>query len=247
LNSIVLYNWLANGVATTCKDVEAMIIDQAHLSSKRCRSIPTGVDPSKMNVDLKEVADFRKTHGISPEDCLIGTLCVLRSWKGVGNLLQAAQLLKAHPLLKWMVIGSGPMEERWKQECLAMGLQDRVIFTGYMDPPYTALQALDIFVLLSTANEGVSQASLQAAYLRKPLITTPTGGLKEVALEGETGFQVPVNDSHQVAEAVKVLANDPQLRKRYGENAHQLVLDKFTLQKTVDEMEAFYQELLQVN
>ncbi len=119
----------------------------------------------------------------------------------------------------------------------------QVTFTGHLDRPFAAIGALDIFALLSTAHEGISQASLQAAYLKKPLITTTVGGLPEVCLDNLTGIQVPPSSPEKVAEAVLRLATDQKLRESYGAAARQLVEDKFTLQHTLDQME----EVLRTN
>lgn len=243
-NSVVLYNWLANGVATTCEEVVSVIRSQAKLPIERCRSIPTGVDPEAVQVDSAKVEEFRRSFGISPEDCVAGTLCVLRSWKGISDLLQAASLLKHDKSIKWLIIGSGPGDSHYRQEADRLGLGDQVIFTGHMDPPYTALGAIDIFLLLSTANEGVSQASLQAAFLEKPLITTPTGGLKEVAIPGKTGMIVSKNSPQEVSQAVAMLAKDSALRSQLGSQAKRLVLKKFLLDETISSMEKFYHEVL---
>ena len=99
---------------------------------------------------------------------------------------------------------------------------------------------MDIFLLLSWANEGVSQASLQAAWLEKPLITTSVGGLREVCIDKQTGFQVPKNDPQAVANAVLQLVNNRDLRSFMGKGAKELVKDKFTLNQTLDQMEALY-------
>lgn len=238
LNSKLLYNWLADEVVTTCASVVDVIVDQAGLPKKRCRSVPTGVNPEGI-IDTEREA-FRQKMGFAPDDCVVGTLCVLRGWKGVSDLLHAAKLLEDVPKLKWMVVGSGPSEAHFLRERKDLGLEDKVHFTGHIAPPYTALSAMDIFALLSWANEGVSQASLQAAYLQKPLITTAVGGLGEVCLEGQTGFIVPKRNPQAVAEAIEKLQN-PEMRQTYGANAHALVLEKFTLKHTLDQMEALYE------
>ena len=240
LNSRLLYNWLADYVITTCEEAAEVIRSQARLPSHRCLSIPTGVDPSQITCHPEEVAKFRQEHGVLPTDCLVGTLCVLRGWKGVSDFLQAAKLLEHVPHLKWMVVGSGVSELQFQQEWRALGLEKSVIFTGHISPPFIALAAMDIFLLLSRANEGVSQASLQAAWLAKPLVTTEVGGLREVCLEGKTGFQVPKYTPQAVADAVMRLVNDRDLRQKMGKMAKSLVEEKFTLNHTLDQMEAIY-------
>ncbi|MBI3236097.1 MAG: glycosyltransferase family 4 protein, partial [Chlamydiales bacterium] len=209
---------------------------QAYLPPSRIRCVSTGVDPRQILYRQEEVEAFRKKHGIEKNDLLVGTVCILRSWKGICDLLDAANLLREKTQIKWVIVGGGHLQDYLpKRDALA--LQKLVIFTGQITPPYAALAALDIFTLLSTAHEGISQASLQASYLEKPLITTPIGGLPEVCLDKKTGLIVPPASPSKVAEAVLHLANSPGLRKTYGQNGKAHVLKHFTMVNTLDQME----------
>lgn len=243
LNSIALYNLLTNGVVTTCQSIVPMIQAQAKLANKPCQSIPTGIDPQQLITTPEMNKQFRQKWGIKEEDVLIGTLCILRSWKGVSDFLKAAAILRDVDNIKWIVVGGGVSEHYFLEECRQLELTDKVIFTGYMENPQEALAAMDIFLLLSWANEGVSQASLQAAYLKKPLITTTVGGLPEVCIHELTGINVQPRAPQEVADAVKLLLSKAELRHKMGEAAHQLVSDRFTFNKMLDQMENFYQKL----
>lgn len=235
LNSFLLYNLLADRVVTTSEETAGVLREQASLNTKRCLSIPTGVDPKKIVV--------KKAEKSNPE-CVVGTLCVIRGWKGLSDFLHAAKLLEDIPNLKWKIIGGGVSEDHFKAECKSLNLEDKVTFTGHLENPFDDLASLDIFLLLSYAHEGVSQASLQAAWLKKPLVTTRTGGLKEVCIDQVTGFQVDTHSPKQVADAVIKLMNAPELRKKMGEKAHKLVSEHFTFEKTLDGMESVYRSLL---
>jgi glycosyltransferase involved in cell wall biosynthesis len=104
---------------------------------------------------------------------------------------------------------------------------------------------MDIFSLLSTAHEGVSQSTLQAAYLKKPLITTTVGGLPEICLNDQTGFQIVGNtNSQDVSKYVMKLNKDTSLKQRMGQQAQDLVLSKFTFDKMLDQMEVVYKTVL---
>lgn len=239
LNSILLYKGLADGVVTTSSCIIPMICTQAGLNPTLCRCVATGIDPQALVVTREEVESFKRDVGIYPGDFVVGTACVLRSWKGINDMLRAAASLRSFPHIKWLIVGGGNVE-KYQQTVHEWGLERQVILAGHKDNPYPALQAMDIFALLSTANEGISQASLQAAYFKLPLITTTVGGLPEVCLEGKTGIVVPPFAPKQVAHAVKKLHDDVILRQRYGENAHRLVMEKYTMTTTLDEMEKMY-------
>lgn len=234
LNSRLLYKGLADSVVTTSSGIIPMICKQAKIPESRCLCVPTGVDP--IEVSQEDVKSFRHSLGVKDTDCLIGSVCVVRSWKGIKDLMQAAHLLRHHPHLKWVVVGGGYIDQ-YKDFIDLSGI---LTFTGHLDNPYHAIAALDIFTLLSTAHEGISQASLQAAYLKRPLITTSVGGLPEVCLNGKTGLVVPPFSPDKVAESVLKLANHPQMRTEFGNAAHELVNEKFTFNQMLDDMERVY-------
>ena len=241
LNSKVLYRGLADGVATTCEEAAEVIRQQAKLSAERCFSVPTGVVPEKLVVDEAAARKFREDYGIAEDEVLCGTLCVIRGWKGVQHLVEAAHKLRDVPRLRFVVVGSGPFEHAVHELAEELDLGSKLIFTGRHENPAPALAAMDIFALLSYANEGVSQAALQAAYLGKPLVTTPTGGLGEICQSGLTGLQVAANAPDEVAQAVHRLYSHPELRQSLGNRAQQMVKERFTMDHTLDQMLKLYQ------
>lgn len=240
LNSILLYNKLADFVVTTSSRIISPIVKQARISPEKCKVVATGVDLKKP--DPKAIKAFREKFKLSNEDCLVGTACFVRSWKGIQDLMKAAHLLRDIKQLKWIIIGGG-FVDRYRGLAIELGLSQILHFTGHMEDPFPAIGALDIFTLLSTANEGISQSSLQAAYLGKPLITTTIGGLPEICLDKETGILVPPGSPKDVASAVLSLYDDPELRQEMGCRANQLVENKFTMQHTLDQMEQVYEIL----
>lgn len=243
LNSRLLYKALADFVVTTSSSIIPTICSQSKLSPFACKCIPTGIDPSQVKADPEEVKKFRESLKVDDNDILVGTACFVRSWKGINDFLQTALLLKDIKNLKWAIVGGGHLRE-YVERAKQMGLEETVIFTGHLESPYAAIAAMDIFMLLSTAHEGVSQASLQAAYLERPLITTPIGGLPEVCIEGKTGMLVPPFSPHHVADTILHLREDPKLRRQLGKNARAHIEEKFTFQQTLDNMEAVYASVL---
>ena len=239
LNCRLLYKTLADCVVTT----SSCIIPSIQLGAKRSLSsihcIPTGVDPHAMMVKEEDVAAFRESIGVQQNDILIGTTCFVRSWKGIQDLFQAALILKERKEIKWLVVGGGYVDN-YRPKINELGLSGVVTFVGHIETPFVAMRAMDIFTLLSTAHEGISQASIQAAFLERPLITTTIGGLPEVCIDGKTGLLVPPFSPEDVAQAAIRLIENPSLRQSYGKNGKELVLQKYTFKQTLDSMQAIY-------
>ncbi len=238
-NSRVVYGKLADFVVTTCANIMGPIAQQSGKPLERFRSIPTGINPKKIRPDNK----FRDENHFKPTDFLVGTACFMRSWKGIEDLLHGANSLRHVTDLKWLVIGGGHAD-RYRALARELKLDGIVSFTGHLQNPFPALQALDVFTLLSTAHEGVSQAILQAAFLKKPLIATQTGGLGEVCIDGVTGFTVPPFSGAEVAKKVLQLKDSRSLCAQFGQAAHDLVMSQFTFQHTLDGMVSVYQNVL---
>ena len=237
LNSKLLYRTLADGVVTTSSAIIPMITMQAGIPVQRCRCVPTGVE--SITVEEGAALAFREKLGVRPDHILIGTVCVVRSWKGIRDLMRAAEILKEDQRLKWMIVGGGYID----QYPVPAELKDRLVFTNHLDNPYAAMAAMDIFMLLSTAHEGISQATLQASWLKRPLITTTIGGLPEVCIDGVTGLLVPPGAPEKVAEAVARLARDAEMRREMGEKARKHVEEKYLFTHTLDAMEAMWKEV----
>lgn len=242
LNSRLLYNTLADFVVTTSSQIISPIVEQSKISPEKCRLVATGVSPGEIQTTGAAIEEFRQELGVGPEDCLVGTACFVRSWKGIQDLMRAAHLLRDFSQIKWVIIGGGYVD-RYRSLAHELGLENILHFTGHLENPFPAIASLDIFTLLSTANEGISQACLQAAYLEKPLITTTVGGLPEVCRNQETGILVPPGSPKDVATAVLSLYDAPEMRRQMGKRARQLVENKFTMQHTLDLMETIYQSI----
>lgn len=235
LNAKILYGWLADAVICTSDSAKSQILEHLpHHPSVSC--IATGVDSAKLAREKQERAYARERLGIKKGQVAVGMACVLRSWKGIEEFIQAADLLKNHSELKFFVFGGGQGLAHYKKVAKSYpGAQ--VTFTGHIDPIGPSIAALDIFCLLSTNHEGISQATLQAAFLKKPLVTTDVGGLTAVCQHEKTGLIVEKKNPAAVAKAIERLSMDSLLCEQLGKAGHRLVLEKFTMEKSLDAIE----------
>ena len=165
--------------------------------------------------------------------------------KGLPTLLDAVERLAAdYPDLTLRVVGDGPGRERYERECRRRGIEDRVEFVG--DVSYASMpqyyRESTVFVLPSDA-EGLPRTMLEAMACETPVVTSSLPQLESV-VDG-AGFTVDGDSPVAIADAVGRLLEDETLRRRFGQNGRQRVLDQNVWSQTVDETTAVLAELVE--
>ncbi len=137
--------------------------------------------------------------------------------KGINYLIEALYLLRDECAFSLTIIGEGNAKERLEQLVRERELQSHIDFVGRIPREETLryYREADIFVLPSL-NEGMSNAMLEALACGLPIVTTQTGGAQELVYEGVNGLLVKQRDAEDVARALRILANDADLRLRMG-------------------------------
>jgi glycosyltransferase involved in cell wall biosynthesis len=170
----------------------------------------------------------------------------LRYYKGLNYLLEA---LCEIPHARLTVVGAGPMERAWKNLASELGIAQRVEFAGEVAdeelPAYYA--ACDVFVLpASERSEAFGAVQLEAMAAGKPVVSTDVGtGVAWVNQNQVTGLVVPPRESHALAEAIKRLLGDTELRKRMGAAGQARVQAEFTLEQMVEGVMQVYRRAVE--
>ena len=210
----------------------------------KCRVLPYGIDLSAFEAtpEIRQVAaELRARHAPKPLLLYVGKL---RHYKGLNVLIEAMQQIDAHLL----VIGSGMLEEEWRWQASALGLDDRISFLGELSDAdkLIALYASDLFVLPSTNRaEAFGIVLIEAMACGLPLISTELGtGTSFVNQHEQTGLVVPPGDPDALAAAINRLLGDDELRKRMGAAALARVHAEFSQATMTARMTSLYHEAL---
>jgi glycosyltransferase involved in cell wall biosynthesis len=99
------------------------------------------------------------------------------------------------------------------------------------------------FAVLPSHREGLPVSLLEAAACGRPMIATDAPGCREIVIDDQTGFLVPIENPAALARAIKKLAISPELRERYGKTARQLVVDKLSAKIIGTSIVRLYDEL----
>ena len=161
--------------------------------------------------------------------------------KDQASLLRAFASLPSGPRLR--LIGGGPLQEKCEDLANELGIRDRVDFLGERQDTAALLAASDVFVLTS-AFEMFSLSILEAMRAGLPVIASDVGGNREAIVNGETGFLVPEGSVAELADALRRVIEDPELRLRLGRAARLRFTHLFHFDKQERLTRSLYHEVL---
>lgn len=175
----------------------------------------------------------------SPSTVRVGLVATYARWKGHDVFLEAAARAlssSSQPPLRFYLVG-GPIyhtraqftEAELKARAVALGIAARVGFVGFQQEIARVYRSLDIVVHASIHPEPFGLTIAEAMACGKPVLVSRAGGAAELFTDGQDAFGVVPGDVAGLANAIRRLAEDPDSRRRLGENARataQLHLDE---------------------
>lgn len=143
------------------------------------------------------------------------------------TLLKAAELVhQSFPSATFLIVGHGPGENKLRDQIKDLNLSSFVRLLPYPDLAKNFLYLADIFVL-SSVREGQPVVLLEAMAAGLPVVATNVGGVKEVVVEGQTGFIVPSQDPTSLALRIGDLLKNKEVRENMSKQALKTFEDKF--------------------
>ncbi len=201
-----------------------------------------GIDPAAVE-GWTRVDGVRKELGISDDAPVIGAVANLKAHKRLDRLIQAMPEIRDRvPGVRLVLVGQGPMEDELRALSRRLQLGETVLFTGFREDAPRIASCFDVFAL-SSEQEGLSIALIEALALGKPAVVTRVGGLAEVVEDGRQGFVVSADDPAALTDPLVTLLQDEGLRLRMGGEARERARD-FDIRKAVRRIEQVYEELL---
>jgi glycosyltransferase involved in cell wall biosynthesis len=125
-----------------------------------------------------------------------------------------------------------------------MGLERRVIMTGFRRDVPEVMAALDVLALPSIKSEAMSQVIPQALAVGTPVVASTVGGSPELIRDEENGRLVPPGDSRALADAILALLRDPERARAMARAGQAMVRERYTIDATMARTTAVYRELV---
>lgn len=206
--------------------------------------IYNGVDSTVYSCDIPR-SDFEQEFSSSKDKLTIGVIGRIVEWKRHIDVIEAVGRLADRIDLRLFIVGElwhDPASDFWKQilsRILALGLNDKVIFTGLRKDIPRIMAGLDI-IIVPSENEPFGRVTVEAMAMGKPVIGTRSGGTPEIIQHGINGILVPVRDPEALAKAIETIAVSKDYAEHLGWNARKHVAGAFSTESHVLKIEELY-------
>ncbi|MEM2507058.1 MAG: glycosyltransferase family 4 protein [Nitrososphaeria archaeon] len=167
-------------------------------------------------------------------------------YKNVNTVIKAMkEVVGKNPNVKLIVVGDGPARHLWEKMAVECGVDDNVIFKGYV--PYR--EKINILknaaaLVLPSVWEGFGLVILEAWAFKKPVIVSKVPPLTDIVEHGKDGFHVDPFNPKEWAAVLRMLLSDRALAKEMGEAGYNKLMKKFALQTTVKRLENLYIKII---
>lgn len=203
--------------------------------------IPNAVDADRFRPDREGA--IRERFGIAPEKRLVVTVRRLVPEKRVSDLVRAAASFPEDAVV--VVVGDGPQRGSLEELASREGVEDRVVFTGYLphEEIPDVLAAADVFAL-TTEQEGMATALLEAMACGAVPVATDAVGNDEVIEDEVSGRLYPPGDVGALADAVREVLGDEEDRSGLAEAARERILANFSYDVVAEQYVDIYERLV---
>jgi glycosyltransferase involved in cell wall biosynthesis len=238
---------LADHIVVNAEAIKRDLLQRGY-DAARLTVIPNGIDCERFRVP----GNGEKVRGewtIPPGVPVVGVLARLLRIKGQEVFLRAAAVMAArNPDVRFVIVGGNNVDREYEDELKRLtgrlGLDGRVVFTGFRTDVPDLLAALSVVVSPSLGLEGLSNSLLESMAAGLPVVATRVGGTPEIVEDGVTGLLVSPGDPEALAAAISKLLQDRTRARHLGQSARRRVFSRYSLERAVASTERLYEELL---
>ncbi|HXQ20164.1 MAG TPA: glycosyltransferase family 4 protein [Candidatus Acidoferrales bacterium] len=212
--------------------------------AEKVRVVYNGVRAADFGIERRQpAAALRAAWGIPPDALLIGHVARLQPWKGQHDVVAvAARLARERPNVYFALIGgdifadASAYERALRAAIAESGVAERIVLTGHQTDIPATLAALDVLVHASR-NDPFPRILLEAAAAGLPIVAYGGGGVPEVLSHERTALLVPSEDRRALADALRRLIADPNLRRTLGAAARADISVRFDVRSLTRQIE----------
>lgn len=231
---------LTDKIIATSELAKENLVKQG-LSDNLIETVLNGVDGFK-EISLDEKEALKKKYNIKDE-IVVGYLARVEELKGHKYLIEAAQKLKDKNF-KFLIMGRGSYEETAKNMVKEFGLEDSVIFTGFIKDVEKILNIVDIQINASYLSETTNLALLEGMSLGIPTVATKCGGTPKMITDWENGLLVEKASSEALAEGLEKIIENKEKFIEMKENSKRIFKERYTSKVYASNIEKIYESMV---
>lgn len=236
-----IYNKLAHGIIVNAHKIKEVLLESPFMREDKIRVIYNGLDIESLAARAVDPSPLDK-----PFPFMVCTVGRISKRKGLHVILKifAGFLKRIRPGKAGLVIiGSGKRISEFKSLASELGISKQVLFTGFLDNPYPYLRMSDAYLTVSQ-NEGLSNALLEAMYLKNAVISSKAGGAGEIIVDRQNGLLLDGNTIGDGVERLIELYSNKILRESLGKAARITVAEKCSVGRMTSEIKQFCTEIV---
>ena len=204
--------------------------------------VHSGINPERFVASPKDhlIDEFN----IRKDEPIVVNVAHLAGHKGQEYLVKAVpHVLDKIPTARFFIVGGGELMSELQSLAASLGLSHNLIFTGFRRDVGSFYQIADLFVM-SSVQEGLGTAVIDALALGKPVVATHAGGIPEIIQDGESGRLVASADPIALAKGIIELLTNPKRAKTMGMRGQEVVRKNFSIDSMVDKNIDVYRHIL---
>jgi len=211
------------------------------------RVVYNGMDLSRFSIKEKEKKKMRDELRVNKNQKIICMAARFTKEKDHVTLIKAVkELIKIYPDLIVLLAGTGNRKKDIENLVLRYDLNKNVRFLGFRNDVEKIISISDISILLTNTKihfEGIANTLIESMALQVPVIATAGGGTDELVVHKLNGIKVRAFDEKGVVAAVEYLFAHKKERAKMISNAYQMVSEKYTLKRYLEDNIRIYGEL----
>jgi glycogen synthase len=207
--------------------------------------VPNGVNPNVYDVlEKQDLAAFRRLYAL-PTEKIVLYVGRLVYEKGIHILINAVPKILQKVDAKFIIVGSGYMKDQLSNIVKSMGLEHKVLFTGFVDEDNLAkLHKVSDASVVPSLFEPFGIVALEAMAAKSPVVVSDTGGLSEIVDHDVSGVKAYPNNTDSLAWGITKVLTDDHYAKTLKENAYKKILEKYDWDKIAQQTRLMYEAVL---
>jgi glycosyltransferase involved in cell wall biosynthesis len=226
------------GVIAASEALASELVESVGLPRRALNVVLPGLEPP----EEREPASPQSEPARLP---VVGASGRFEAGSGLATFLHAASLVVKQGLdAEFVIAGWGRGETSLRRLAAALDIAERVTFADVASDLRPFWSVLDVFCFTSTV-PSTAWALAQALAFGAPSVAADVPGLGDWFQHGRTGLRIPPSDSEALADAIRLMLQDPARSREFGRLGREEVLRVFDLDRQAGELESVYRRALE--